>query len=304
MSAEEDKQCQRREQQWSNLNQADGSAESQRDSGSSEKKTLARRMGNTLRKITSRDVPTMQNIQEEGNDSRGRTQTRGESASSQDNKKRYSGLEFSDDDGMARSTSKQVPESDGKAQSRLQKEQEEVNKLVRMASKRPQSAEDVGNDREQAEYSDASTATDSEADDENGLADHDINELIQWMSRNKGAKEQLIKEGTLPTQVLQESSDNPSKDSTRDEAKPEERESNHNEDDDASSSGDEDVATLIRTVTREECTQEDEKRREAAILKWKLEKERQEKLGRVDSQHQGTLTDADVDELVKCMSRK
>lgn len=66
----------------------------------------------------------------------------------------------------------------------------------------------------------------------------------------------------------------------------------------------EEVVGLIRTVTQDETSPDEEVKREAAILKWRVEKERQQREGHVDEHHKGDLSEEDVDELVKWVSRR
>jgi hypothetical protein len=293
----------------------------------SEKGTLAHRMGKSLRKLTGSNVPTLKGIREGTEPSSSSSNEK--SAPTEDSGKRDSG-HASGDDELLRWTSQVDPPSDGSSghkrkgkgskhakESHPPKsghdglEAEDVDELVHWLSKQPKPTQEASESQnnQTKDPSRASTEADSDEDASSvqDFADEDINGLVRWISQNRKINEGYHKANqNTPTPKLQQHDSTQSGGSRRSQRaeRPISEYSTATQEDRASILGDDDVPELIRTVTRDECSHDDEKKREAAILRWKIEKERQESHGKPDKQHQGELSEEDIDELVKWVSRR
>jgi hypothetical protein len=303
---------------------------------SSDKGTLAQRMGKTLRRLTGSNVPTLKGIQE-GSES---TDPSGKAAQTQASEKRDSGQATDDDDlahwrsrvdppsdgspDHAREDSKNTPASGSGHDRHESLEPENVDELVRWISRKPEPTDQTptnqpGNSLEASTESDSNDGNDKTHEE---LEDGDIDDIVRWISNNRQINEDYrrAKENKM-TSKLQHGESHHSVRSSHAPETSEESEilprlepqrSQHppseffltTQEDNASSLADEDVPELIRTVTRDESTHDDEKRRDAAILRWKIEKERQARSGVVDKPHRGEPTEEDIDELVNLVSRR
>ncbi|KAF2130372.1 hypothetical protein P153DRAFT_430600 [Dothidotthia symphoricarpi CBS 119687] len=178
---------------------------------------LSRRITTRIRRMTSRDVPTMGQIRE-GVDDRldGR-----ESTASSDNEDEQTSpilnrrnsdegsIDHSDLDDLMRWVSRQDPPSDGEVRKRENLNSAEnhgaheslgdsdVDELVQWASRK---SDPEGKEQPLPGYSDASTESDSEAI--NGSSnDEDADELVRWISRREGPNAGPARQKALPKPV-------------------------------------------------------------------------------------------------------
>ncbi|KAF2749718.1 hypothetical protein M011DRAFT_465391 [Sporormia fimetaria CBS 119925] len=330
---------------------------------------LARRMTDKLRKVTSKEVPTMAKIHEGA--ALSKQSSNAEDASGErHHKKRDSGHIESDDndndclrqseiEDLVRWVSQrnkvgegELPTtsvvSDGEKRGSLKPE--DVDELVSFIAQRRKGAADSNkadtatkakpeSSQHDDNLSDPSTESDLEDDDDSrDLDEDDVNDLVKWVSRSKDptggnggpVKSSRIESSKQPSS--KKSSSNSSRSHTgnntpkampnaakqssplarvsetqasplRSSKVPDYPESVATEEDLEANLDNEDIK-LLRTVTRDDSSKEQELMREAAILKWRLERDEQRKLGRVDSRHRNSLTEEDVDELVKEVNEK
>ncbi|KAF2276893.1 uncharacterized protein EI97DRAFT_433114 [Westerdykella ornata] len=309
-----------------------------------ERKPLVHRMGDTLRRITSRDAPTVRKGKEEESDTGG-SKVRRDSAMTpgEEHQKRELGdrndsgeedrcLSESHIEGLVRLVSASDSASSPKGQpqdSPLSGQFQEPAEGPRGQGVRKKDADDkaqqMSTEADKAEhrdYDDISTESDSEGGD-SALDYEDVEELVQWVSRsndpNAEPGDPIINRQALGRNFLaQRYVDNLTEETNtpdmersilhEDEASPmsemEQTRGRMTDEYSLATTQDDrprlDESTgLARAKKSGVSPADDEALRQAAILKWKLEKERQQRSGKVDVTHRGSLTEKDIEELVK-----
>ncbi|KAF2655190.1 hypothetical protein K491DRAFT_434011 [Lophiostoma macrostomum CBS 122681] len=262
------------------------------------KEGFSQRVGNKLRRLTSKEAPTVADIKEEDEEAAQEStasddvlnQSRGYDGGKKWDEKMVSddeSIHHSDVEDLVRWVSRRDPPSDGEARRgrKLRKERsatqigahdsgreslgpEDVDDLVQWVSRREPLGEEVeeGAD-EAAERSDASTEADEEAEraDRDELGDDDVDSLVRWISRKEGDKA-----GPVRTATRQ----NPTSDAI-------------------SEANESDTAEMIRWVTKHDETS-GESDFDTGARRSKGERE----------EHRESLDQDDVDELVRWVSRR
>lgn len=181
--------------------------------GSPTKESFSHRMGDKLRRITSKEPPTMKGIMEENDNE--------STASSEDDDERiersrvYYGsdaesVDHSDVEDLMRWVSRRDPPSDGEVRRHTTSKSDHVDSgheslghsdvedLVAHANRKfsdPKEAVAATADRKQ-DYSDASTEEDSEAGGprKNTIGDEEVDELVRWISHRDGPNAGPVRE--------------------------------------------------------------------------------------------------------------
>ncbi|PSN73366.1 hypothetical protein BS50DRAFT_568915 [Corynespora cassiicola Philippines] len=259
---------------------------------------FAHKLGNTLRRMTSKEVPTMHKIKE--------TNDNESTASSEDEeeaKERLRRTANDDEDSMndsdveelTRWVSKRDPPSDGETRTGNKKEtpredsgreslgNSDVEDLVRWVSRR--SVPEEVEEQKHLGFSDASTESDSEspAQSRASIGDKDVDELVRWISRRDGPNAGPVRnKATSPFSNLSE---------------PDVQDS--------------DVADLVGWVTHRDNTSGESLADDRSDRLTKHDRDThsaKEDKGRVDfpdnKDERETLTHDDVDELVRWVSKR
>ncbi|KAF2793293.1 hypothetical protein K505DRAFT_277267 [Melanomma pulvis-pyrius CBS 109.77] len=310
--------------------------------GSPTKEGFAHRMGDKLRRMTSKEVPTMKDIQEEY-DNESTASSEDEDAHLEsiptDRGGDNESIHHSDVEDLVRWVSRRDPPSDGEIRRKKEMEQahedsgheslghSDVDDLVQWVSrKEPEQKTDRGFD-----YSDAPTEEDSEAGTprKETMGEQDVDELVRWISHKEGPKAGPVRDSKVASSTKKEDSQDAHEDSDgaelsrwvtrKDETsgesdftgdqnaiqKPttdEEPRGRSPRREDRESLTHTDVNELIRWVSRRE-NAKDEEERDEGIMRWKKEEDEKKKaLGM--RQDQGSLQPADVDELVRWVSKR
>ncbi|KAH7135323.1 hypothetical protein B0J11DRAFT_518130 [Dendryphion nanum] len=185
--------------------------------GSPPKDGFSHRVGNKLRRLTSKDAPTMTEIQEDDRESTASSDDEGVQAHDFELGKKHDEILVSDDESihhsdvedLVRWVSRRDPPSDGesrkKERSKLKVREStlgandsgheslghsDVDDLVHWVSRKP--GPEDSNKNLPSDYSEASTESDSERGgrdkaQSNGLDDEDVDELVRWVSRREGS---------------------------------------------------------------------------------------------------------------------
>jgi hypothetical protein len=265
--------------------------------GSSSKEGLSRRVGNKLRRLTSKEAPTVADIKEEDEEAQestasddGINQARGYDGGKKWDEKMVSddeSIRHSDVEDLVRWVSRRDPPSDGEARRgrKLEKEQsvtpisthdsgheslgpEDVDELVRWISRREREGVDAEDEvEESAQFSDVPTEADSEGEraSRDELGEDDVDSLVRWISRKEGDKAGPVRTTTRTI---------PTSDAT-------------------SEANDSDTAELVRWVTKHDETS-GESDFETGARRAKLN----------SKEHRESLDQDDVDELVRWVSRR
>lgn len=206
--------------------------------GSPPKDGLAHRVGNKLRRLTSKDVPTMAEIEEDDRESTASSDDDGVQAHDFEIGKKRDERHVTDDDEsihhsdveeLVRWVSRRDPPSDGEARGSAKTKlrlkdstlgandsgheslgQSDVEDLVHWVSRKP-GGEDSSHHLP-ADYSDASTESDSEGGGRyqrdrsrsNGSDDEDVDELVRWVSRREGSGAGPVKKQTKIPDIHEE----------------------------------------------------------------------------------------------------
>lgn len=261
--------------------------------GSPTKEGFTHRIGNKIKRMTSKDVPTMKEIKEDDNESTASDEEEPHPGNIETAKKwdeelvsDDESIHHSDVEDLVRWVSRRDPPSDGEGRRGRNKGKEigvtdfgahegghkslgpeDVDELVKWVTRKDEPKEEE--EKLPSDYGDASTASDSEVDDKKprDLGDDDVDELVRWVSRREGPKAGPVKEKKANPQ------------------------SSHS----TSEANDSDTAELKRWVTGKDDTS-GESDVEALSRGRRLEVPREQK--------SGSLNDDDVDELVRFVSRK
>lgn len=277
-----------------------------------QKEGLVKKLKGGLRRMTSKEVPTLGKIKEQGDN---------ESTASSDEDEEPQGrgsdddIDHSDIEDLVRWVSRRDPPSDGENRRTMQKAEEatkedsgheslghsDVDDLVRWVSRREEASSDQPQTRaaptstiEKEEivhdgYSEASTESDSENDHyrEASVKEDDVDDLMRWISHKEGPH-------AGPVRAKREG----------DKADPECVSETH----------DEDTAELVRWVTRKDDTSGESDVPDEETLpvineptktsNWKPNEGSNLKTEVPQTESRGSLTHNDVDDLVRWVSRK